>query len=90
MKYRFCCVGARGKNLKALNYLMDNERQVTMETFRRNVNRNQRVLLESALGYNRKLPISRDYHVSYHKGKLPNGKPAYFLKHSAIEHVFHD
>ena len=43
--------------------------------------------LAHALGYDRHLPLSRDWHVSYFKSTLL-GEPVYFMRWSGIEYVF--
>ncbi len=39
------------------------------------------------MGYDKDFPISRDWHVGYFKGTF-RGVPAYFIRHSRIEHIF--
>ncbi len=67
--------------------MIDQARDITRETFCRNVHPGDRRDLEVSLGYGRDFPIARDWHVKYCKSKL-HGATCYFLKWSGIEHVF--
>lgn len=65
---------------------------ITRATFLKHVARMDREQIERQLGYAPHDPaavltMKRDYHVSYHRGKL-HGETVYFFKHSAIEYVF--
>jgi hypothetical protein len=60
---------------------------ITRRTFLKHVSKADMKQLEDVFGYDRTLPMARDWHVSYHRSKL-HGKRCYFFKHSAIEYVF--
>jgi hypothetical protein len=67
--------------------LQESERPVTLATFRRAIGLEQWAWIQKNLGYDRSFPISKDWHVGYFKGTY-RGVPAYFLRHSRIEHIF--
>ena len=72
--------------------MISSGQDITRRTFLRHVDRASRGEVEQALGYaphdpGAVLTMKRDFHVSYHKGKL-HGETVYFFKHSAIEYVF--
>lgn len=87
MNYQYCCVSPN--SLKELKYIIDNNSDVTYNTFIKHVDKDDMNLLKKDLGYNRDLTLKNDWHVSYHKSKLPDGRPVYFLCHSAIEYIFY-
>lgn len=75
-----------------LSEMTGNARLISRETFLKHVDRNDQAKLEKELGYaphckDACLRMSKDWHVSYHRGKL-YGVTVYFFKHSAIEYVF--
>lgn len=86
-KYRYetCCVNAIGDDITAM---VDVAREITLRTFRKHCDTRE---WEEHMGYSRRgrggLPLSRDWHVSYHKSKY-QGRPCYYARHSAIEHIF--
>ena len=88
MNYQYCCVSP--KSLRELEFIIDNAREITYETFIKHVNKEDLADLKQDLGYGRHgLTLKNDWAVSYHKSKLPNSKPVYFLCHSCIEYVFY-
>jgi hypothetical protein len=87
MKYQYCCVSP--KSLEELNFIINNEQEITRQTFLKHVNKDELREIEQSLGYDRNFPMSKDWHVTYHKSKTPTGKRTYFFCHSAIEYVFY-
>lgn len=87
MKLQYCCVSC--PRIKELTYIIDNSKQVTLSTFKKHVDRDDFKELTSNLGYGKWLPISNDWHISYHKSKTPKGRTVYYMCHSAIEYVFY-
>lgn len=89
MRLRYTCVGC--PKIRELEYIIENEREITHDTFRKNVGKNNYDELVSDLGYNGGggLTLKSDWAVSYHKSKTPDGKTVYYLRHSAIEYVFY-
>lgn len=84
-EYLTCCVHSDGPSI---NRMTDAAREVTLRTFRRRcATRNW----EESLGYERAgrggLALSNDWHVSFHKS-VYRGRPCYYARHSAIEHIF--
>lgn len=67
--------------------MIESGRDITRATFCRAVNRSDRQLLESSLGYGPDFRIGRDYAVRFKSGLL-HGKRVWFLEHSRIEYVF--
>jgi hypothetical protein len=75
-----------------LSDMNSNAKTITRETFLRHVNRQDEAELEAGLGYaphckDSDLRMSKDWHISYHKGML-YGQTVYFFRHSLIEYVF--
>lgn len=83
-QYQYSCVDC-GSKLNELEYIIDHERQVSYATFIKNVDK------EFVKDFNRSagVPISKDWAVSFHKSKLPNGKTVWYFAHSSIEYVFY-
>jgi hypothetical protein len=90
MNFQYTCVDCNynGKE-KELFYIIDHSIDITRDTFLKYVDRNELRNIESHLGYDRYLPMSKDWHVSYFKSRLPTGRPVYGFVHSAIEFVFY-
>lgn len=89
LPYLSSCVNWNPDDIEALTQLVDNARQISRESFTYRVSTEDRLDLESRLGYTRSFPIAHDWAVTYWSGRL-HGRPAYFLTHSAIEYVFAD
>jgi hypothetical protein len=89
MRYRYSCVSPRSIN--ELDYIVDNSRTITHDTFRKNVGKDNYWEIASALGYDGAggLSLSSDWSVSFHKSRLPDGRPVYYVAHSAIEYIFY-
>ncbi|AVK09265.1 TPA: hypothetical protein L6A41_31425 [Pseudomonas aeruginosa] len=75
---------ARSKG-QAISDLVEAARKITFKSLAKHVTGLEE--LNQQLGYGRGLRLQDDYHVTYWKG-VYRGEPAYFLIHSAIEHVF--
>lgn len=67
--------------------LIENEEQVSMATFRAAIGPVQWRDITAQLGYDKYLPISKDWHVVYGRS-VYRGVPCYFLRHSRIEYIF--
>jgi hypothetical protein len=85
------CVDFDSRDVNTLITMLGDARPISRQTFVARVDRNDLRALEMRLGYepaDRKgLSMADDYHVRYFKSKL-NGRPVYYLVHSAIEHIF--
>lgn len=82
--YVHSCPDSTYEDIQAL---ILSERDVSLATFRKAVGLSQWRTLVEGLGYDRHLPISKDWHVRYYRG-VYRGVPCYFLRHSRIEHIF--
>lgn len=60
---------------------------ITLATFRTAIGPQQWREIKESLGYDRHLPISKDWHVAYFKGTYRE-TPAYWLTWSAMEYIF--
>lgn len=80
--YYTCCVDCG--NGEAINNMTDTALDITEKTFFKYVSRSE---VQAMLGYNREFPISKDWHVSYHKGVYKD-IPCYYLVWSGIEYIF--
>jgi hypothetical protein len=67
--------------------LMASESEVSRPTVVRAIGSEQWRAWQRKMGYDKDFPISRDWHVGYYKGVF-RGVPAYFIRHSRIEHIF--
>jgi hypothetical protein len=67
----------------------DSVRQITNRTFRKHLGPDLYREFEACLGYGREIGLwlSRDYCVSYHKGRW-KGKPAICCMWSSIHHIW--
>lgn len=84
MTFITTCVGTCGEDITDM---LEGSRNITRRTFLKHVDREQLREVERSLGYDNRLRMSQDWHVSYGKGKY-QGKPCVFFRWSAIEHVF--
>lgn len=75
-------------DLEELNYIVDNNTDITYNTFLKNVNTEDFQSLKTNLGYTKNFSIKNDWHVTYHKTTY-KGKRIYFMCHSRIEYVFY-
>jgi hypothetical protein len=78
------CIDADGDDINEMKYTAT---PVSLATFRTAIGLEQWHELQRSLGYDRFMPISRDWIVGYYKSTY-RGVPAYYLVWSAIEHVF--
>lgn len=84
------CVSAKGDDIQEM---VDQARDITYQTFVRNVDPESLQKVKNAIGYTRELQkncgitLENDYGVSFHKSKY-RGRPCYYFCWSAIEHVF--
>ena len=85
-RYHFVtnCIASDSQSIRDL---VDSQKDITLRTFREAIGVSQWKELLATLGYDRHLPISRDWHVGYYKS-VYQGNPAVFLRHSAIEWIF--
>jgi hypothetical protein len=92
LKYQYCCVSP--SSLEELQFIIDNNSEVTYNTFIKKVDKDELNQLKSNFGYvnNSKygLTLKKDWYVSYHKSKLPDNRVCYYLRHSGIEYVFYN
>ncbi len=92
LKYQYCCVSP--KSLEELQFIIDNNREVSYSTFVKKVDKAELQQLKSNFGYANNsrhgLTLKKDWHVSYHKSKLPDNSVCYYLRHSGIEYVFYN
>lgn len=65
----------------------DSAREISNRTFRRLIGREAYEELESDLGYGGWLRLSKDWHVSYSRGRW-QGQPAVCCMWSAYHHIF--
>lgn len=81
--YETCCVESTGK---LITDMVERAREIKIATFKRNCD--WRPLAER-LGYIQgSLPrLEDDYHVRFFKSRF-DGRPCYYMVHSAIEYVF--
>lgn len=92
-EYQYCCVNA--PDIDELNYIIDNSREITYETFRKNVETESFNEIKEGLGYTREvqrgcnLTLKNDWAVSFHKSKTEDNKQVYYICHSAIEYIFY-
>jgi len=84
LQFQYTCVNS-GDKLEELEYIIDHSKQISYVTFIKNVDKE----FINEFNENVGIPINKDWAVTFYKSKLPNGKPAYYFDHSAIEHVFY-
>lgn len=83
LSYRYCCVSPT--SLKELQFIIDNSIEIKYNTFIKHVDTDK--IKEFNTHFS--IHIDKDCNVTFHKSKLKNGEPAYYFKHSAIEHIFY-
>ena len=81
MTFEISCVSADGDDI---NEMCDAARQITLATFKRKVDWQD---WAQQMGYDKHLPVHRDWHVAYFKSRY-RGRKCYYAVHSAIEYVF--
>ncbi len=75
-----------------INALIESERQITYRSFRRALGGAELDWWAAGMSYDTGsqrggLRLKDDWHVSYYRGEF-DGRPALFIRHSAIEHVW--
>lgn len=82
------CVTLGHARCNALMDMVDNERDITRQTFGRYVSLRE---VAEMFGYahhpSQGLTLAGDWHVSYHRSKFA-GVPCVYVKHSGIEYVY--
>lgn len=78
------CVASDGKSINDMTHAAT---QIKRSTFLKRVDRSDLREIEKCLGYDRGFPMSKDWHVSYHKSTY-QGQPCIYFVWSAIEYVF--
>lgn len=78
------CIGSTSE---AIRDLVDGETSITLRTFREAIGLEQWRELQATLGYDRDLPISRDWAIGFYKSTYL-GRPAVFARWSHIEYIF--
>ncbi len=81
-EYLTCCVTSTAR---LIDSMVESARQITCKTFLARVN-----IDVEAFGYVRRgagLKLCDDWAVSFHKS-IYNGKPCYYMCHSAIEYIY--
>ena len=86
--YETNCTLLDRSDVGALHTMIDAAEDVTLATVRRHCD--LAGLLDDlgyAVGSEQGLHIKDDWHVTYHKSQF-RGRPCYYVRHSAIEHIF--
>jgi hypothetical protein len=84
-RYQYNCVNPL--DTEELFHIIDNNIDITYNTFLKHVNKEDFAALCEELGYSKDFHIKNDWHVSYHRAKY-EGETIYFMCHSAIEYIF--
>lgn len=84
MRFLTNCIESDGRSI---NDMKQAATMIVRRTFLRHVDRSSLNDIEKELGYGRDFPMSKDWHVSYHKSTY-RGKPCIYFVWSAIEYVF--
>ncbi|MFW5962334.1 MAG: hypothetical protein ACOCQR_01850 [bacterium] len=83
MKKRFQYTCVTPVSLEELEYITENEEDISHEEFLANV------FVEDIPHKDADIPLSEDWHVSFHQSKLADGREVFYYCHSGIEHVFY-
>ena len=83
LSYQYNCVYP--KSLSELNHIIQKSREITYRTFKKYVDNEILELMNQQRG----IRLDQDYAVMFYKSKTENNKPVYYLKESAIEHIFY-
>jgi hypothetical protein len=78
------CVGS---DYESIQDLKATEQPITSRQFSHRIGAEQWKVLRKRLGYDRSMPISKDWHVGYYEG-VYRGLRAVFLRWSGIEYIF--
>lgn len=82
------CVEHTSYDTHLLLEMIENAREIKVNTFLRNCNWTPLVKsLGLAIGNEKGLHLKDDYHVEYYRSTY-DGVPCYYMKHSAIEYIF--
>jgi len=74
-----------------IHYITEHEITITYKTFRKNVGmENIRWLEENMFAGGVGVRFCRDWHVSFHRSKTPQGTRVYYLVHSGYEFVWEE
>ena len=88
MEFQYNCVNP--KSLTELEYIIDKAQEIKHDTFKKRIGIKNFNKLQAQLGYDRlDFKLKDDWAVSFHRSKLPNKRPVYYLRWSAIEYVFY-
>jgi hypothetical protein len=94
MRHQYFCSCIEWPNLKVqrgLIPMLEQAKEIRRSSFKANIYTPSLKTLEARLGYfkhhTQGLSMATDPHVKYFTSLL-NGQRVYFLRHSAIEHVF--
>lgn len=88
MGYLTCCVHLSQDEVPDLNAMVEAGRDVSFATFARHCDWQQFAIEHLyATGSERGLHLKDDWHVGYYRSTW-RGAPCYYVKHSAIEHIF--
>lgn len=83
--YETCCVAASGDDINQMRWEDPAKVEVTYRTMRRHCP--DLLRWAKSVGYDRDLPLSKDWHVSYYRS-FYRGRPCYYLVWSGIEHIW--
>lgn len=82
------CVNSTAELIHAL---IESEREISYRTFRRELGGSELDRWNAGMGYSvgseRGLHLKDDWHVAFYRGEF-DGRPALFIRHSAIEHIW--
>lgn len=78
------CIGADGDDI---NEMKRAGKIISVDTFRKAIGQKRWKDIQAQLGYDRHMPIRKDWHVGYFRSTY-RGVPAVYLAWSGIEHVF--
>ena len=78
------CIHSDGPSINALR---ESAHKISLRSFQRKLAPGQWAMVQRRLGYDRRLPLTRDPRVSYYASSY-RGVPAVFFVYSGIEQVF--
>ena len=80
----FDCTQVSMAQVEHLQAMIDNAREITLATLRRHCDLRE---WEEGMGYGPWLRLKNDWCVTFYKSTI-RGVPCWYIKHSAIEHVW--